>query len=129
MTLGPSPAAPPPQVVVPGAGWVDVASRAIVQVGFPVVVAAVLLWFLLTRFQANMDAIVARMANNTQVVTTLIEQERGSFEELKRQSIDISEQTRLLRQIEDDAGKLTDVRAQELEIIRGVARQQPERKP
>jgi len=129
MTLGPSPAAPPPQVVVPGAGWVDVASRAIVQVGFPVVVAAVLLRFLLTRFQANMDAIVARMANNTQVVTTLIEQERGSFEELKRQSIDISEQTRLLRQIEDDAGKLTDVRAQELEIIRGVARQQPERKP
>jgi hypothetical protein len=128
MTLGPPPAAPPPQVVVPGAGWVDVASRAIVQVGFPVVVAAVLLWFLLTRFQANMDAIVARMANNTQVVTTLIEQERGSFEELKRQSIDISEQTRLLRQIEDDAGKLTEVRAQELEIIRGVARQQMERK-
>jgi hypothetical protein len=123
------PGGPPPQVVVPGAGWVDVASRAIVQVGFPVVVAAVLLWFLLTRFQANMDAIVARMANNTQVVTTLIEQERGSFEELKRQSVDISEQTRLLRQIEDDAGKLTEVRAQELEIIRGVARQQTERKP
>jgi hypothetical protein len=122
-------APPPPQVVVPGAGWVDVASRAIVQVGFPVVVAAVLLWFLLTRFQGNMDAIVARMANNTQVVSTLIEQERGSFEELQRQSVDLSEQTRLLRQIEDDAGKLTEVRAQELELLRGMARSQPERKP
>jgi hypothetical protein len=123
------PGAPPPQVVVPGVGWVDVASRAIVQVGFPVVVAGVLLWFLLTRFQANMDAIVARMSNNTQVVSTLIEQERGSFEELKRQSVDLSEQTRLLRQIEEQAGKLTDVRAQELEVIRGMARPQPERKP
>jgi len=51
---------PPP----PGT-WVDIASRAIVQVGFPVVVAGVLLWFLLTRFQHNMDAITTRMEANT----------------------------------------------------------------
>lgn len=116
------PAGPPPTVVVPGGGWVDVASRAVVQVGFPVVVAAVLLWFLLTKFQANMDAITTRMGNNTTVVATLIDQERGSFEELKKQSVELHEQTVLMQQAVKDVSTLVEIRRDELEVLRNLAR-------
>jgi hypothetical protein len=86
-------------VVVPGAGWVDVASRAIVQVGFPVVVAGVLLWFVLTRFQANMDAITTRMAANTTVAAHLIESERGTIAELRAQTAELQVQTALMQRL------------------------------
>jgi hypothetical protein len=84
----------------------------------------VLLWFLLTRFQDNMNAITARMSNNTQVVSTLIEQERGSYEELKKQSVELTQQTRLMQQLVDNGAKLTEIRTEELELIRQVLRQQ-----
>lgn len=117
------PPAPPPQIVVPGAGWVDVASRAIVQVGFPVVVAGILLWFLLTRFQDNMAAITTRMSANTEVAGEFVEQERLAFEELKKQSGDLAQQTMLMRQIAADAAKLAEVRTQELELMRQILRE------
>jgi len=112
-------------VVVPGSGWVDVASRAIVQVGFPVVVAGVLLWFLLTRFQENMLAITGRMAANTEAAGRLIEAENATLGELRAQSAELQRQTAQLtdqgaaiRQIAGDAAKLVDMRSEELRRMR-----------
>jgi len=119
------PGSGPPQVVVPGSGWVDVASRAIVQVGFPVVVAGVLLWFLLTRFQENMLAITGRMAANTEAAGRLIEAENATLGELRAQSAELQRQTAQLtdqgaaiRQIAGDAAKLVDMRSEELRRMR-----------
>src|SRR5215813_11373567 len=92
-----------PQVVIPGAGWVDLASRVIVQVGFPVVVAGVLLWFLLTRFQENMSTIVARMAANTDAATRLVETQRAELVELQAQSGELRAQTQALKGLEDNS--------------------------
>jgi cell division protein FtsB len=111
---GPS---PPPQVVVPGIGWVDVASRAIVQVGFPVVVAAVLLWYLLTRFQDNMTAITTRMAANTEAGRQLLEAQTAQLGELRAQTAELKAQTGLLHdeakvmeELAADAARLVEMR-------------------
>ncbi len=90
-----------PQVVVPGSGWVDVASRAIVQVGFPVVVAAVLLWFLLTRFQDNMNAITTRMSANTDAARVLVESQQAEMRELQGQTTELKAQTALMQRFLD----------------------------
>ena len=118
---GSSAPGPPPQLVVPGAGWVDVASRAIVQVGFPVVVAGVLLWFLLTRFQENMLAITSRMAANTEAASRLIDAENATLSELRAQSAELQQQTAhlasqgaIMRQIQEDAASLVRLRSDEL---------------
>jgi len=97
---------PPPQVVIPGTGWVDVASRAIVQVGFPVVVAGVLLWFLLTRFQDNMNTITARMAANTDVVAKLISNEEAMLKEIQTQRQELVLQTQYLKEIMDKSSRI-----------------------
>jgi hypothetical protein len=110
------------QIVVPGTGWVDVFSRVIVQVGFPVVVAGVLLWFLLTRFQDNMNNIVARMSNNTVVVERLIGAEATTVEELKKQTL-------LLQQIATDGKELADIRTRELEQLQAIAKQMERARP
>jgi hypothetical protein len=128
MNAGP----PPPPVVGPGAGWVDVAARVVVQVGFPVVVAAVLLWFLLTRFQENMNAITARMAANTQVVGQLIEAEeislaeqRAQTAELRLQTAALSEQGKVMAAIAKDAQTLVDIRAAELALLQRLQHEHP----
>jgi len=90
---------PQTQIVVPGQGWVDVASRVVVQVGFPVVVAGVLLWFLLTRFQDNMTLITERMAANTDVAAKLIESETLVMKELQLQTGELASQTASLKEI------------------------------
>lgn len=89
MTQGPTPP------IVPGAGWVDTASRVVVQVGFPIVVAGVLLWYLLTKFQDNMDAITTRMEYNSQVVERLVEAMEAEVSEQQKQ-------TAALRSIDDN---------------------------
>src|SRR5215468_8558428 len=80
------PPTPTPTTVVPGAGWVDLLSRVIVQVGFPVVVAGVLLYYILFRFQANMDMVTSRMAANTEVAAKLIQADAQLLDELKAQT-------------------------------------------
>jgi len=123
----PSGASGPPQVVVPGIGWVDVASRAIVQVGFPVVVAGVLLWFLLTRFQDTMEHITVRMAANTEAAGRLVDAASLEFAEIQRQSGELARQTALLQQIADDGKKITDLRTRELDELQGIAKRMPPR--
>jgi hypothetical protein len=104
----------PVQVVVPGAGWVDVLSRAIVQVGFPVVVAGVLLWFLLTRFQANMDAITTRMERNVGAVEGFTAQLEAQLTELKAQTHFMEQDSRFMAQIAADSARLVDMRRAEV---------------
>jgi hypothetical protein len=123
---GPASGPPPPQttVVVPGTGWVDVASRVVVQVGFPVVVAGVLLWFLLTRFQENMNAITTRMERNAIVVGAFVDELKLHTAELKAQTAYLGEQEKLLGeqgklmgQIAGDAAKLVDTHQRELDVL------------
>lgn len=116
MTQGPTPPG------VPG-GWVDIASRLVVQVGFPIVVAAVLLWFLLTRFQYNMDAITTRMANNTIVVAELIEHEKDAVAELRDQSAELTKQTALMAEISANAGRLVTIRSEEAATLKRIEEQ------
>ena len=108
----------PPQVVVPGAGWVDVASRVIVQVGFPVVVAGVLLWFLLTRFTDNMNAITNRMERNANAVEAFTSELKAHTTELKAQTLFLRDQGLLIAQIAADAKKLVEIRNEELDYMK-----------
>jgi hypothetical protein len=90
--------AAPPQIVVPGVGWVDVASRAIVQVGFPVVVAAVLLWFILGRFTNDVNAIAARMEGNAKAIELFTAMQNDQLAEMKEHTKELREQTQLMKE-------------------------------
>jgi len=111
----------PPVAVVPGAGWVDVFSRVVVQVGFPVVVAGVLLWFLLTRFESTMDTITDRMQKNMETASQLAaaitaqlpELQRQSYE-LGKQSEELRQQTALMQRIATDVGESLALRRKQL---------------
>ena len=114
------------------AGWVDVAGRTITQVGFPVVVAGLLLWFLLTRFQEGLQAITARMAANTEAAGRLVEAERGQLvesqrqtEELERQTQYLSDQGRIMAEIAKDAQTLVDIRTQEVTLLKQLEAKKP----
>jgi hypothetical protein len=126
-TVPPSQPPPTTQIVVPGAGWVDVASRVVVQVGFPVVVAGVLLWFLLTRFQDTMNVIATRMSSNTEAAAKLVDAATLEYKEIQKQSDELGKQTSLLQQIANDGARITDIRTRELEQLQGIAKQMSER--
>jgi len=84
--------------VPPGTGWVDVASRVIVQVGFPVVVAAVLLWFLLTRFTQDVNSIAERMAGNAKAIEIFTDMQNNQLAEMKEHTKELREQTQLMKE-------------------------------
>ena len=91
---------------VPSTGWVVVASRVVVQVGFPIVVAGILLWYVLGDFQKNTRAMIDRMERNSQAVETFIEQLKeqtselqAQTHELKTQTADMNEQTKTVSDI------------------------------
>jgi F0F1-type ATP synthase membrane subunit b/b' len=107
------PAAPPPTIVVPGAGWVDVATRAITQVGFPVVIAGVLLWFVLGKFQSNMEAITTRMQDNTQTARGLIDSFHTELAELQVQTAELRKQSETMKDIAERTGRLLELRQEE----------------
>jgi hypothetical protein len=103
--MGAPSASGPPQIVVPGSGWVDVLSRAIVQVGFPVVVACALLWFVLVRFQGNMELLTTRWEASTRVAETLIATQKQEIEELEKQTVELQSQSLTLRAISDQLAR------------------------
>jgi K+ transporter len=109
---------PPPQVVIPGAGWVDVASRVVVQVGFPVVVAGVLLWFVLGKFQDNMNTITARMERNAASVEAFTDELKTHTVELRQQTVYLADQGKVIGRIADDAAKLVQLREEELRLLK-----------
>ena len=85
---------------VPGT-WVDIASKAIIQVGFPTVMAGVLLWWLLTTFQKNMDIATTRIAANTDAITRLIANEEAILRELQGSRQELATQTQYLKELID----------------------------
>jgi hypothetical protein len=96
------------------------------------VVAGLLLWFLLTRFQEGLQAITARMAANTEAAGRLVEAERGQLvesqrqtEELERQTQYLSDQGRIMGEIAKDAQTLVDIRAQELTLLKQLEAKKP----
>jgi len=64
-------------------GTIDSAVRAIVQLGFSIVVAGVLLWFILGRLTSDLDRIASRM--DSQVT------------EMKAHTQELREQTHLMK--------------------------------
>jgi len=80
-------------------------AQVVAQVGFPVVVAGVLLWFLLTRFQDTMLTITARMEANTDAAAHLVEVQAGEMAELKAQTIELQRQTGLMQRFLDLRGR------------------------
>jgi K+ transporter len=108
----------PPMTVVPGAGWVDVASRVIVQVGFPVVVAGVLLWFVLGKFQDNMNTITMRMERNAASVEAFTNELKTHTVELRQQTVYLADQGKVIGRIAEDAAKLVQIREEELRLMK-----------
>jgi len=87
----------PPQVVVPGTGWVTVASQAITAVGFPVVVAGFLLWYVVFKFGTTIEVIGHQMQANADLAANLIQTEQTTLSELQKQTAELHEQTQLMR--------------------------------
>jgi hypothetical protein len=112
----------PPQVVVPGLGWVDVAARVITTVGFPVVVAAALLWFVLTRFESHMDTITTRMEKNATSLEAFTTELKAQTGELRAQTQLLEEEGRQMARMAADAARLVDMR-------RGEAERRPSKEP
>jgi len=65
------PQQPQPQIVIPGQGWVDVAARIIVQLGFPTVIAGVLLWFVLVRVDGTLKMIQEQEDTRTKLTLAM----------------------------------------------------------
>src|SRR5215831_10277535 len=88
-----------------GPAWIETASKVVQQVGFPIVVAAVLLWWTLFKFQITMDMITARMERNADVAeaiaTTGTETNKlmaAQIEEMRRQTRALEDINRLARE-------------------------------
>jgi len=93
-----APSLPPP----PG-GWVDTVSKLVIQVGFPTVMAGVLLWWMLTRF----DTVIARMEHNAEVLDAFVA-------EMRAQTVEIKAQTQAVTEIARDSKALVDLHEKEL---------------
>jgi hypothetical protein len=66
--------------------WITSLSQLVTNVGFPVVVAAALLWFLLTRFQTNMDAVTTRLEISSTNAQQFLIISKQQITELERQT-------------------------------------------
>ena len=87
------------------AGGLAGIAQVVAQVGFPVVVAGVLLWFLLTKFQDTMLTITARMEANTDAAEHLVAVQGDEMAELKAQTIELQRQTGLMQRFLDLRGR------------------------
>jgi hypothetical protein len=91
-----------------GVGWVDVFARAVTTVGFPVVVAALLLYWVLFRFEHQMEIITNRMEANAKGVAEMIgalkensavqrQWATDNVSELRKQTEELGDQTEAIR--------------------------------
>jgi hypothetical protein len=69
--------------LVPPVSSLDALSKVIVQVGFPVVVAAILLWFILGKFQSAMTEISTKINQNGVMAAELIQAQQTLLEQQK----------------------------------------------
>jgi len=78
-------------------GWASAASDIVVRVGFPVVVAAVLLWFLLTEFTKDMGQISLRMSENAVAIEKFTAMQNDQLTEMKAHTQELREQTAMMK--------------------------------
>jgi len=90
-------------------GWVDTVTKLVIQVGFPTVMAGVLLWWMLTRF----DTVIARMEHNAQVLDAFVA-------EMRAQTVEIKAQTQAVTEIARDSKALIDLHEKELRQKEGT---------
>ena len=62
-------------------------SKLVTQVGFPVIIAGILLWYVLGVFQKNMSEIAARMSTNADAIASLVKSEHDTLEEQRKQTV------------------------------------------
>jgi hypothetical protein len=72
----------------PGAAtsWVDQAGRLVTQVGFPVVAAGVLLWFILFRFEEGLARVGVQLETTAERASKFAELQEIQLGEMKRQT-------------------------------------------
>ena len=92
-----TPSAPPVPNGPATGGWINAASQVIVQVGFPVVVAGVLLWFLLTKFVDSMEAITTRMEQNAHAIEQFVALQNNQLDEMKEHTKELRTQTGMMQ--------------------------------
>ena len=124
---------------VPGQQSIQLLSNLIVQVGFPIVVAGILLWFVLGKFQGNMNDITTRMETNAHAVERLVDSIEGQHSELVAQTDlmrqqaaqlvmqtdHLRDQSKLMGEIAKDAGTLVDLRAAEVQLLKQLRAEHP----
>jgi len=79
-------------------GWISAASDVVVRVGFPTVVAGVLLWFLLTNFTQNMNSIAGRMEQNARAIESFAKMQDDQLTEMKSHTRELHEQTLMMKE-------------------------------
>jgi len=97
---------------------VDVATRVVVQVGFPIVVAGVLLWYVLGDFQKNMKSVVERMANNTEAAAKLVETDKLLLQELQNHRDELRAQTGYLKELMEKSTRLLQIQEERQQYYR-----------
>jgi hypothetical protein len=78
-------------------GWIQAASQVVTTV-----VAAALLWFLLTRFQTNMDSVTTRLEISSTNAQQFLIISKHQIEELERQTEQLELVNRHLSAIAED---------------------------
>ncbi len=69
-----------------GTSWIDQAARLVTQVGFPVVAAGVLLWFILFRFEQGLARVGLQLETTTKRAEQFTDLQEVQLGEMKRQT-------------------------------------------
>ena len=65
-----------------GGGWVDIVTRLVVQLGFPTVIAGVLLWFVLVRVDGTLKMIQEQEDTRTKIAMAMQDSLLAALERL-----------------------------------------------
>lgn len=67
-------------------GWIDQAARLVTTVGFPVVTAGILLWFILFRFEEGLARVGVQLATTSERAEKFVDLQEIQLGEMKRQT-------------------------------------------
>lgn len=82
-----------------GHPWLDALVKVIIQVGFPVVVAGVLLWWLLGQFTKDINYIASRMEGNAAAIEKFVDLQKDQLQEMKEHTRELREQTNIMKDL------------------------------
>lgn len=84
---------------VTGHAWLDAATKVVIQVGFPVLVAGVLLWWLLGQFTRDINYIASRMEASATATEKLVDMQKDQLREMEKHTRELREQTVIMKEI------------------------------